>query len=284
MCLQSVFAAIEAYGSNDQIEILVSNNASNDGTEEFIKEIPNRRPNIRIITWTNNYNIGFIRNIKLVMSRATGEYIFFITDDDLLLPNALVVVTKALEEKSYSFLKTANITYLMKEKQCFYQGLKNAISDDLDPRRFIEIMKYTHILSGCIVKNSDELHLTLGRTQNIYPSIEMCALSAGNCKFINEPVVIHLWENEVFWDADVDMSTEKAKLNNLHRDFQLALLHIPAHYLGTQDISYLYNHLTQAHGYIEPKLLEKFGPHSHRSRFTQTIRSGARHLREKLRI
>lgn len=65
-------------------EIIVVDNASTDGSEEFVKE---RYPNIK---WINSGdNIGFGRANNLGAKYSTGKYLFLLNSDTLLLNNAI---------------------------------------------------------------------------------------------------------------------------------------------------------------------------------------------------
>ena len=69
---------------SDKIEILVSDNASTDGTNELLKG--KKEKNCKFDYWKNNENLGSIGNLFKLMKKAKGEYIWFIGDDDILLP------------------------------------------------------------------------------------------------------------------------------------------------------------------------------------------------------
>lgn len=68
----------------DKIEILVSDNASTDYTRELLKKKQNGKN--KFIYWTNDKNLGVIGNLIKLAQVAKGEYIWFIGDDDILLP------------------------------------------------------------------------------------------------------------------------------------------------------------------------------------------------------
>lgn len=63
----------------DDIEIIVANNASQDNTEERLLSLKNFKAFSYI---KNSDNIGLIRNINVLVKRASGKYIWIIGDDD----------------------------------------------------------------------------------------------------------------------------------------------------------------------------------------------------------
>lgn len=68
-----------------QFEVLVSDNASTDGTEVFLKTVSD--PRLRVIRQKSN--IGLLPNWNACLSNATGEYIVLLPDDDSLEPHFL---------------------------------------------------------------------------------------------------------------------------------------------------------------------------------------------------
>lgn len=67
------------------IEILVQDNASTDGTWELIAELAKTIPQLSI--QRNPTNLGMASNWNLVMQRASGHYIMLLSADDLLEPD-----------------------------------------------------------------------------------------------------------------------------------------------------------------------------------------------------
>lgn len=256
-CLSSVFGAIDVAGGREMIEILVSDNASDDGTKEYLKSISQYSKNYIFIAWTNETNIGAVKNVKKLMKAASGKYVLMLTDDDYLLPNAILVLDGYLN-KDYSFIKVAIVINYIKSKQCSYFGTRTDKSDNENHDEYIEIMKLSHVLSGCIVKNSKSLIDALEQSNNAYPSLEMCALGAGSCISIAEPIVFHQWENIIYWDLDVDMSSEQSRKRQSNRDYQLAMMHLADGFLNEKQVRLLYREFLSRFGYIEAAVINKF--------------------------
>lgn len=66
-------------------EIIVSDNCSEDNTEEVVRSIDDKR----IRYFRNETNLGLRGNLEAGTSHATGEVVFLMGDDDILLPGAL---------------------------------------------------------------------------------------------------------------------------------------------------------------------------------------------------
>ncbi len=79
--------------SFEEIEIIISNNSSNDNTDNICREYAAK--DRRINYYLQDKNIGPIRNFDFVLSKATGDYFFWAASDDffsnnwieMLLPN-----------------------------------------------------------------------------------------------------------------------------------------------------------------------------------------------------
>ena len=251
-CLASVFCAAKLLA--EPVEILVSDNASADGTGDWLRTHRFEMENIKVSHWSNPENIGAVKNIKKVIEQATGDYLFLLADDDLLLPNALTLLRKYIISDSPGFIKFAITTFLIKTKSCFYCGLTRDTKDAGSCENFVKILNFSHILSGTAIKRNS-LHLEIiNNSDNAYPTSEILALNAGNCLFIAEPVVFHKWENEIFWHLDVDMSSNSAMKKHLDRDSQLALLNTPQGFFNERGRYLLCRWILTHYGYIEPAI------------------------------
>ena len=76
-CIQSALS--QTY---DNIEVLVSDNASTDDTEEVLREFADKR--LRVLR--QETNIGMHPNWNACLAAASGEYIVFVSDDDRISP------------------------------------------------------------------------------------------------------------------------------------------------------------------------------------------------------
>jgi abequosyltransferase len=75
-------------------EIVVSDNASTDGTEQVVSEFARRSNCVRYVKQDVNY--GLDRNFDRVVELARGEYCWLMSDDDLMKPGAVAHVLEAL--------------------------------------------------------------------------------------------------------------------------------------------------------------------------------------------
>ncbi|MEL7968843.1 glycosyltransferase family A protein [Vreelandella neptunia] len=260
-CISSVRSAVEFFPAGVMFEILVSDNNSKDGTLELLEREFKlcQKIGVNFKYWSNESNVGARANVKKLISKSLGEFLFFITDDDILFPSIFEKLDAFVNNGDFGFVKIPNITYLVKSKRSNYYGDKKELSDAEDHVNFIDIMKYTHVLSGCVLKrNADNLKI-IEESENVYPSILMCAINAGKCGALSEPLILHQWENEIFWEKDVDMTSHKSRNLHTFKDQQLAMLHIDDNFFSESGIKKLYNFFIKRHGFVVRPLIEKFG-------------------------
>ena len=78
------------------LEIVVSDNASDDATAEYLRSIVDAR----LVTLCQPINIGGIPNLNACLERATGELFLLLSDDDLLEPDAIARLAAPFYEAS----------------------------------------------------------------------------------------------------------------------------------------------------------------------------------------
>ncbi|MFL7011093.1 glycosyltransferase family 2 protein [Enterovibrio norvegicus] len=77
------------------IEIIISDNASTDGTKEYLESLDDQR----IVINYNQDNLGMVGNWDKCLELATGEYFLLLSDDDLIRePTSLKLIASELEE------------------------------------------------------------------------------------------------------------------------------------------------------------------------------------------
>ncbi len=74
-------------------ELIVSDNASDDETESVVRSLADKR----ISYLRNKRNVGPCENMNLCLVRCRGEFIAFLPDDDLMLPQNLQQKREVLE-------------------------------------------------------------------------------------------------------------------------------------------------------------------------------------------
>ncbi len=89
----------------NDVEILINDNASPDNTEELCKEYIVNNPDIHIEFYKNETNEGPDWNFIKAMRLAHGEYSILFGDDDFLMPGSLGLILKMISnDKADLFL------------------------------------------------------------------------------------------------------------------------------------------------------------------------------------
>lgn len=92
--------------NNSNIEIVVTDQMSTDGTVEAIKELRDSR--IRVII-NQEPMIGYLNMIQSIYN-AAGKYALYVNDRDLLYTDKIVGLIELLEKKDYAFVSTLEAT------------------------------------------------------------------------------------------------------------------------------------------------------------------------------
>jgi glycosyltransferase involved in cell wall biosynthesis len=76
------------------LEILIGEDASTDGTLAIVEQFTAGRPNVRVLA--RKQNLGWLKNSNDLMANARGELLFFGFHDDVPEPNYVEVLVNAL--------------------------------------------------------------------------------------------------------------------------------------------------------------------------------------------
>lgn len=83
-----------------EVELVISDNASTDGTSEYLRSIDNAH----LRWWTNDENIGGDRNFLKCVAEAKGKYVWLFGDDDVLPKDSVARVLDFLRRESPALL------------------------------------------------------------------------------------------------------------------------------------------------------------------------------------
>ena len=100
-----------ASNMNEEIEVLVSDNASEDGTEEFMLRFVETNKSFRY--QRHQVNLGFDQNIKSLYLASSGKFIWFVSDDDPINPEYVSQLLKTLREN----MSIAAVCLILGDKQ-----------------------------------------------------------------------------------------------------------------------------------------------------------------------
>ena len=110
-CLDSILR--QTYQEWDLIAV---DDGSKDGSMEILKSYEKRDNRIHIIS-KKNEGVSIARNIAL--EHAHGDYIYFVDSDDIVMPEGLMILVKAMESNKTTFVKSDFLPIDEQGKQVF---------------------------------------------------------------------------------------------------------------------------------------------------------------------
>jgi len=90
-CIKSIYK----YTNIEDFELIIVDNASKDGTRDYLKELKEKHSNVKI--QLNNKNKGFAAGMNDGLRLAEGDYLFILNNDILVTPGWLEKLTGHLE-------------------------------------------------------------------------------------------------------------------------------------------------------------------------------------------
>lgn len=97
-------------------ELIAVDDGSKDGSMEILKSYEKRDLRIHIIS-KKNEGVSIARNIAL--EHAHGDYVYFVDSDDIVMPEALMILVKAMESSKTTFVKSDFLPIDEQGKQVF---------------------------------------------------------------------------------------------------------------------------------------------------------------------
>lgn len=97
----------------NDIEIVISDNASPDNTENAVKKWIESHKNLNVTYSRNVENVGFDRNCDVGARAAKGKFVWFMSDDDSLVVGAVEKAFQALSRNSevtFAFVNYSMLT------------------------------------------------------------------------------------------------------------------------------------------------------------------------------
>ena len=240
------------------IEIIICDNCSPDGSYELLKE--KYKDNCLVSIYKNERNLGATYNWEQCLSHASGEYIKFLWSDDLISSDHISQMTKMLDEHKesafvFSPIKTFRdstereiVIDINSGKRAYYHIGTNELhikrnryflrnSGEFDGKLFIEGV-YTH--------------------NNDFPVSPACALFRHECLEITHEIPNKLGFKHWITGAGPDL---RMFLNSLNRKGHFCFLNKTVSFFRGHEESITCSDKTIYNGYLIAKLdyLEKYG-------------------------
>ncbi len=94
---------------HERLELVISDNASTDGTEELCRDLA--RADRRIVYYRQAENVGLLNNFIHAIRLANGTFFRWVGDDDWLAPRCVSRSLEAFAEDDRLLLVTTQIAY-----------------------------------------------------------------------------------------------------------------------------------------------------------------------------
>lgn len=117
--IKSIEEAINEFQVAPSLEVIVCDNASDDGTEIEMNYVISK---LKYVRYTRNIcNQGFAANLNKTIELARGDYCWLLGSDDVILPGALIFLLEQVESKSDIFVGNP-VTNLYERKFFSFDG------------------------------------------------------------------------------------------------------------------------------------------------------------------
>jgi glycosyltransferase involved in cell wall biosynthesis len=138
----SLIAACEAsVNFSEELEIVVSDNASQDDLFSVVEEIKHRYKKIKIVYNRNDNNIGGIKNVLKVINIASGKYCWVVGSDDFIKQNGVKRILNIINQnKDINFI-SCNYDHIF-----LNEILSNKNNDKKDINLQNELKKRKHLV------------------------------------------------------------------------------------------------------------------------------------------
>jgi len=127
--------------STDEVEIVVSDNASTDNTEALVREYQARFARIRY--HKNPENLGSDRNFLKVVELGEGEYCWLLGSDDALADGAIAAMLPLLGDADVYLMDRTNMSFAMDQILVAHERFLGAPpGTTYDCRNLVELSNY----------------------------------------------------------------------------------------------------------------------------------------------
>ncbi len=192
------------------IELIVVDGASQDNTEEVMRQYLLRHDDIYYYRETENSGVD--RDYDKAVSYARGEYCWLMTDDDLLCSGALSLILNCLNE-SYDLVvvnaevRNNDFSKLLKNRLLEFTEDKEYWTNDSE-QFFTEASKYLSFIGGVIIKR--KLWLERDRssyygTQFIHVGVIFQHPPLERIKIISNPLIVIRYGNAMWKPKSFDI-------------------------------------------------------------------------------
>jgi len=170
------------------IEIIVTDNSTNNETEKKIKAFQNQHENITY--FKNEGNIGFAKSLKKAISLSNGNYIWTLSDDDIPNREAISKIVNLISHDDIGWIFFNFERLEFDTKKPFFSKLISSGKRDLNDL-ISEFGVWTSFMSASIVNSKVKKHLNEVMENDYYAfSLALKAAELKGCSFSNYSLVL----------------------------------------------------------------------------------------------
>src|SRR5262245_22923524 len=100
------------FSEPDQVVIYISDNASPDATPQTVEQFQ-KKTGLRVVYSRNPTNLGISKNLLKVMAMGQGRFVWTLGDDEVIMPNAVPNLLKALRRHDPGFVLMFDTHYAL---------------------------------------------------------------------------------------------------------------------------------------------------------------------------
>ena len=132
--LQNCLVSLKEIMKRSDVEVLIADNGSKDGTAKFLKE---QYPSVKLIELSENKGVAFARN--RVLEKASGDYLFILDNDTIVSKEAIEGLEKFMDEHPEAGIcgcKLIDANNQIQDSAKKYPGLNEKISNILNGSQY----------------------------------------------------------------------------------------------------------------------------------------------------
>lgn len=204
-----------------EIEILVLNDGSKDGTEEIIREYAKKDSRIMLVS---HENMGISATRNKGASMAKGEYLYFFDSDDFIDTSAMKLLYETAKAHELSMVFGEKIVFYENEYRYDFVRKNKPLSREIpvkifNPIEFIaDLAVYDVLVWRCLLKRSLWNQLSFGFVVGaVYEDSEFmpkCVLSADRIGYMDYPFYYYRKRAQSFTMSGIDQKKLFSLMNN----------------------------------------------------------------------
>lgn len=97
----------EAYSIQDEIELVIVDNCSTDGTADYLHDLLEKTElprNLKLKVFFNSKNMGLDFSIYKIIEESSGDYLWFLGAQELIRPNALQKILTSISKNPWQIV------------------------------------------------------------------------------------------------------------------------------------------------------------------------------------